>query len=86
MTIACRYPLPREPPPRQTSCAGTFPTFMGEHTVKFFGRRFDGAECFRIEQFPASPGSSETARPRAAARGGRVPVLRTFLDAYGWPR
>ena len=31
--------------------AGTFPTFLiGDFAVKFFGRRFDGAECFLIER------------------------------------
>src|SRR5437879_5826717 len=30
---------------------GTFPTFLvGAYVVKFFGRRFDGAECFAIER------------------------------------
>ena len=30
---------------------GTFPTFLvGAYLVKFFGRRFDGAECFEIER------------------------------------
>ena len=30
---------------------GTFPTFLvGAYVVKFFGRRFDGAECFSVER------------------------------------
>jgi hygromycin-B 7''-O-kinase len=40
-------------PPRQAilGTGGTFPTFLvGEYVVKFFGRRFDGAECFLIER------------------------------------
>jgi hypothetical protein len=31
--------------------AGTFPTFLvGDNVVKFFGQRFDGAECFLSER------------------------------------
>src|SRR5207302_5977498 len=30
---------------------GTFPTFLvGAYVIKFFGQRFDGAECFEIER------------------------------------
>jgi aminoglycoside phosphotransferase len=30
---------------------GTFPTFLvGTYVIKFFGQRFDGAECFQIER------------------------------------
>jgi len=44
-----RHGLPSRP--AGLGAGGTFPTFMvGDYVVKFFGRRFDGAECFRIER------------------------------------
>ena len=71
-------------PPHQAilGTGGTFPTFLvGGFAVKFFGRRFDGAECFLIERslhsqvLPRLP----LPTPRHVADG------HLFETAWRWP-
>jgi hygromycin-B 7''-O-kinase len=72
-----RHKLP--PAEATLGSGGTFPTFLvGEHVVKFFGQRFDGAECFLVER------SLHTeVLPKL-----RVPTPRHVADGYlfdtGW--
>jgi len=65
-----------------TGAGGTFPTFLvGSYVAKFFPRRFDGGECFRIERWLHTRvlDHLEIGAPRHVAHG------YLFQTRWRWP-
>jgi hygromycin-B 7''-O-kinase len=76
-----RHHLPWET--ASVGAIGTFPTFLvGSLVVKFFGQRFDGAECFDIERSlytQSLPMLRAVGVPRLVAHG------HLFETGWSWP-